>query len=101
MSAEFVRSHYGVDYKRGDRVTVDGKPGTVVSFPGPYLGVRLDGEKRTSRCHPTWRVARSSGHAAQGRAGRPRADAQGMSGAWVHQDSAGPGESQPCSSRGI
>ena len=57
MSAEYVRSHYAVPYKRGDRVTVDGKPGTVVSFPDQYLGVRLDGETRTSRCHPTWRVS--------------------------------------------
>lgn len=58
MSAEYVRRYYGVDFKRGDRVTVDGHPGTVVSFPGQYLGVRLDGEKHTSRCHPKWRVER-------------------------------------------
>jgi hypothetical protein len=56
MSAEFVRRTYAVDYKRGDRVTVDGRPGVVVSFPGQYLGVRFDGERHTSRAHPTWRV---------------------------------------------
>lgn len=56
MSAEYVRSQYRVDYKRGDRVTVDGRVGTVVSFPGQYLGIRFDGERHTSRCHPTWRV---------------------------------------------
>lgn len=58
MSAEYVRRAYGVTYGRGDRVTVDGRPGTVVSFPGQYLGVRLDGDRKTSRCHPTWRVER-------------------------------------------
>ncbi|WP_418060790.1 hypothetical protein [Pimelobacter simplex] len=58
MSAEYVRRYYGVDYKRGDRVTVDGKPGTVVSFPNQYLGVRFDGETHTKRCHPKWRVER-------------------------------------------
>jgi len=58
MSAEYVRNYYGVDYKRGDRLTVEGRPGTLVSFPGQYLGVRFDGEKHTSRCHPTWEVAR-------------------------------------------
>lgn len=58
MSAEYVRHYYGVDFKRGDRITVDGKPGTVVSFPGQYLGVRLDGEKHTERCHPKWRIER-------------------------------------------
>ena len=58
MSAEYVRRHYGVDYRRGDRVLVDGRPGVIVSFPDQYLGVRMDGEKHTSRCHPTWRVER-------------------------------------------
>lgn len=56
MSAAYVRAAYGVDYKRGDRLVVDGRPGTLVSFPGQYLGVRFDGENHTSRCHPTWRV---------------------------------------------
>lgn len=57
MSAEWVRGHYGVDYKRGDRVSVDGRAGVVVSFPDQYLGVRFDGDNFTSRAHPTWRVA--------------------------------------------
>lgn len=56
MSAEYVRNHYRVDFKRGDRVTVAGRPGVVVSFPDQYVGVRLDGDKRTSLCHPTWRL---------------------------------------------
>lgn len=58
MSAEYVRRYYRVDYKRGDRVVVDGRPGVIVSFPDQYLGVRFDGEKHTERCHPTWRVSR-------------------------------------------
>lgn len=56
MSAAAVRTRYRVDYRRGDRVTVDGKLWTVVSFPDHYLGVRFDGSRRVSRCHPTWRV---------------------------------------------
>lgn len=56
MSAAYVRQHYGVNFKVGDRVTVDGKPGRVVSFPGQYVGVRFDGETTTSRCHPTWEL---------------------------------------------
>ena len=59
MSAEVVRQTYAVDYKRGDRVTVDGRPGVIVSFPGQYLGVRFDGERHTSRAHPTWRVEKA------------------------------------------
>ena len=58
MSAEYVRRFYRVDYKVGDRVTVEGRPGVIVSFPGQYLGVRFDGERITSRAHPTWQVER-------------------------------------------
>jgi hypothetical protein len=58
MTADYVRRYYGVDYKRGDRLVVEGRPGKLVSFPGQYLGVRFDGEKRTSLCHPTWKVER-------------------------------------------
>jgi hypothetical protein len=56
MTAAYVRAYYGVSFKRGDRVTIDGRPGVIVSFPGQYLGVRFDGDRHTSRCHPTWRV---------------------------------------------
>lgn len=61
MSAPYVRAFYGVKFKRGDHVKVDGRRGVIVSFPDQYLGVRFDGEKRTSRCHPTWRVELDSG----------------------------------------
>ena len=59
MSAEYVRHTYGVDYRQGERLIVDGQIGTLVSFPGQYLGVRFDGHRRTSRCHPTWEVYRA------------------------------------------
>ena len=59
MSAAYIRNYYSVDYKKGDRVIVDGRPGTIVSFPEQYLGVRFDdAPKVTARCHPTWRVER-------------------------------------------
>lgn len=59
MSAQYVRDRYAVDYKRGDRITVDGQPGVIVSFPGQYLGVRLDAYPNVvKRAHPTWRVER-------------------------------------------
>ena len=54
-----MRRYYGVDFKKGDRVTVDGKPGTIVSFPGQYLGVKFDDRPNRVACaHPTWRVER-------------------------------------------
>lgn len=60
VSAAYVRQYYGVDYKVGDRLTVDGRAGTLVSFPQQYLGIRFDGETFTSRAHPTWRVEREA-----------------------------------------
>ena len=59
MSAQYVRDYYGVDYKVGDRLTIDGRLGTLVSFPAQYLGIRFDGDRFTSRTHPTWRVERA------------------------------------------
>ena len=60
MSAADVRRMFGVDYKRGERITVDGKPGEIVGFMGQYLQVKFDGEKHSRRAHPTWRVERAS-----------------------------------------
>jgi len=65
MSASYVRSHYPVDYKRGDRLVLRDhytlpRHGVLVSFPDQYLGIRFDGEKRTSRCHPTWCIEREA-----------------------------------------
>ncbi|QDF16248.1 hypothetical protein SEA_MALACHAI_76 [Gordonia phage Malachai] len=60
MSAGYVRRTYGVDYRRGDRLLVDGRPCVLVSFPSQYLGVRFDGEVHTRRAHPTWRVTRDT-----------------------------------------
>ena len=64
MSAAYIRSHYPVDYKRGDRLVFrwdeDVRHGVLVSFPGQYLGIRFDGDKHTSRCHPTWHVEREA-----------------------------------------
>lgn len=61
MSATYIRNYYKVPAKRGMRVVANGRPGTIVSFPGAYLGIRLDGEKRTRRYHPTWRIEYLSG----------------------------------------
>lgn len=82
MSAEYVRRYYGVDFKRGDRVTLHdhaacpgydpndassncGKSkyerhGVVVSFPGQYVGVRFDGASHTSKAHPTWHLRKEA-----------------------------------------
>jgi len=61
MSAAYVRDYYGVDYKVGERLVVDGQAGLLVSFPGQYLGIRFDhSPKLTIPAHPTWRVEREA-----------------------------------------
>jgi hypothetical protein len=61
MSAEYVRRYYRVPAKRGMRVTVDGKPGTIIGFRHQYLRVRFDGDKHALNAHPTWRVEYPAG----------------------------------------
>lgn len=56
MTAAYVRRYYKVPAKRGGRVIANGKPGVITGFDGQYLRVRLDGEKRSTPWHPTWRM---------------------------------------------
>lgn len=53
---DYIEQTYGVRYRRGQRVTVDGKPGKITSTRGPHIKVLFDGDKRPLCCHPTWRV---------------------------------------------
>lgn len=55
-SLDYVRSYYGVPAKRGMRVIADGKPGVITSGDGAHIRIRLDGEKRSGRWHPLWRM---------------------------------------------
>ena len=58
MGYDYVREAYGVNPKPGQRITMNGKPGTIVKTRGnpQYLRVRFDGEKHIVNVHPTWRV---------------------------------------------
>jgi hypothetical protein len=63
MSMEYIRKHYGVPAKRGARVrfTPNGrdKPaceGVITGSSGAHLCIRLDGEKRPGKYHPTWEI---------------------------------------------
>lgn len=73
MSAAYVRQHYGVDFKRGDRVVHEdrhgARHGVIVSFPRQYVGVRFDGYAATAWAHPleltherAWREAAVSAY---------------------------------------
>lgn len=52
---EYVISYYGVPAAMGRRVTVQGKPGTIIQDRGHLIGVNFDHDKpgRVSICHPT------------------------------------------------
>jgi hypothetical protein len=52
----YIRSYYGVPAKRGGRVRLDGRSGTIVGTRNQWLRVRLDGDKRPVTTHPIRRV---------------------------------------------
>lgn len=55
-SLEYIRKRYGVPAKRGMRVIADGMPGVITSFKDSHICVRLDGDRRSHKWHPTWRM---------------------------------------------
>jgi hypothetical protein len=55
-SMEWIRRHYGVPARHKMRIEYDGKPATIVGASGPYLRIRVDGERRIIGDHPTYRI---------------------------------------------
>lgn len=53
---DYVQHYYKVPAARDMRVTADGKPGVIVGATGSHLLVRLDGARRATPWHPTWRM---------------------------------------------
>ena len=60
MTLSYIRNHYKVPAKRGQRVLLDFPEGpfegSITSARGAYLRVRVDGTRRLMIVHPTWRV---------------------------------------------
>lgn len=56
MSIAYVRRTYNVPAARGRRVVADGRPGVITSAPDHRLRILLDGDKRPTIWHPTWRI---------------------------------------------
>lgn len=56
MSMDYIRRHYKVPARRGLRVKFQGKPGVITGSSGAYLRIRLNGERRVGRYHPTWEI---------------------------------------------
>lgn len=53
---DYIRKYYNVPAKRGGRVEFEGRPGTITGSVNGYLRIRLDGENRSRRYHPTWEI---------------------------------------------
>lgn len=56
MTFEYARSYYGVPAKRGMRISVNGKMGTIKSGRRGYIMALMDGDKFATCHHPTWRT---------------------------------------------
>ena len=57
MSIQEIRKGYGLNIKRGMRTEYCGhdnirRPGRVCGASGPYVSIRLDGERKSRRYHP-------------------------------------------------
>jgi len=57
---EYIRQTYGVPAKRGMKITYTypnpSKQGVITGSSGAHLRIKLDGEKRAGRYHPTWEI---------------------------------------------
>ena len=55
---DWVRSHYPVPARQGQRIRFDGQSGRITSVAGGHLVIHLDGEpdRRRHRAHPCWRM---------------------------------------------
>jgi len=49
---EYIRDYYGVPAKKGVVVKYKEKFGVITGASGPYVKVRLDGEKNANPYHP-------------------------------------------------
>lgn len=54
---DYIRLRYGVPAKRGGEVLYGSKMhGVITGAEDGYLKIRLDGEKRSKRYHPTYNI---------------------------------------------
>lgn len=55
-SEKIVRQQYGVEAPRGARLTMNGRPGTLIGFVESHLLVRFDDAEEDLEAHPTWEI---------------------------------------------
>jgi hypothetical protein len=58
MDQKYIILNYGISFKKGARVLVDGCPGTIVGCRGKWYRFKYDLTKKTTNVHPTWKIER-------------------------------------------
>ncbi len=53
---EYINKSYGVSASKGQKIKMDGRPGTITGVRSAHLLIRFDGYKHSSPVHPTWRM---------------------------------------------
>ena len=53
---EYIRRAYNVPVKKGTRILYKDRKGIIIGARGPYLLIRLDGDKQAMLYHPTWEI---------------------------------------------
>jgi hypothetical protein len=58
MDQKYIILNYGISFKKGARVLVDGCPGTIVGCRGKWYRFKYDLTKKTTNVHPKWKIER-------------------------------------------
>lgn len=53
---DYIRNYYNVPVEIGVRVRYQGKPATIVGAQNGHVLLRMDGDRHTIPCHPTWEM---------------------------------------------
>jgi len=52
MSLEYIRNYYEVPAKKGKIIAYKGRLGVITGASGPYVKVRLEGDRNSLPYHP-------------------------------------------------
>jgi hypothetical protein len=55
-SLKWIRRNYNVPAFKGTKVTYQGKPAVILSGRGPYVRMRVEGERHPVVSHPTYAI---------------------------------------------
>jgi hypothetical protein len=53
---DYINRYYGLSLKRGMTCEFMGRGGKVTGVCGAYVLIKLDGDKKSGKYHPTWMI---------------------------------------------